>query len=59
MVCLQYSDARHLLDECIDGKQLGFTGKQAIHPSQVEIIQDAFAASRAGLLQFDSRNIQG
>ncbi|KAF8895283.1 Pyruvate/Phosphoenolpyruvate kinase-like domain-containing protein [Infundibulicybe gibba] len=29
-------------DECEDGRQLGFTGKQAIHPSQVDIIQSTF-----------------
>ena len=34
-----------LLDECREGVQWGFTGKQAIHPSQVEVIQKAFSPS--------------
>jgi citrate lyase beta subunit len=42
MVCVNYKDAHVLQDECKDGRQLGFTGKQAIHPNQVEIIQSTF-----------------
>jgi len=42
MVCVNYKDANVLRDECEDGRQLGFTGKQAIHPNQVEIIQSTF-----------------
>lgn len=26
-VCVQYKDLKVLEDECIDGRQLGFTGK--------------------------------
>ena len=32
-----------LEDECLNGKQLGFNGKQCIHPSQVETAQRIFA----------------
>lgn len=32
--------------QCIEGAQLGFTGKQAIHPDQIPIIQDAFKPSK-------------
>ncbi|KAJ7729648.1 Pyruvate/Phosphoenolpyruvate kinase-like domain-containing protein [Mycena maculata] len=42
MVCVNYKDIPYLEDECRDGRQLGFTGKQAIHPAQVDIIQSAF-----------------
>ena len=31
-----------LEDECLNGKQLGFNGKQCIHPSQVETVQRVF-----------------
>ena len=30
-------------EECLNGKNLGFNGKQCIHPSQVDIAQRAFA----------------
>ncbi|KAJ7505495.1 Pyruvate/Phosphoenolpyruvate kinase-like domain-containing protein [Mycena galericulata] len=42
MVCVNYKDFASLRDECADGRALGFTGKQAIHPAQVDIIQSAF-----------------
>ncbi|KAL6922667.1 hypothetical protein ACHAP8_009250 [Fusarium lateritium] len=41
----QTTDARALEEECREGRSLGFTGKQAIHPSQAETIQRAFAPS--------------
>jgi len=42
MVCVNYKDHTYLEDECRDGRQLGFTGKQAIHPLQVDVIQSTF-----------------
>ncbi|KAJ7459676.1 citrate lyase beta subunit [Mycena latifolia] len=42
MVCVNYKDLAYLEDECRDGRRLGFTGKQAIHPTQVDVIQSAF-----------------
>ncbi|KAJ7644283.1 citrate lyase beta subunit [Roridomyces roridus] len=42
MVCVNYKDTQYLEEECKDGRRLGFTGKQAIHPAQVDIIQGAF-----------------
>ena len=36
-----------LAAEALDGRQLGFTGKQAIHPSQILSIQEAFSPSLA------------
>ena len=32
--------------ECEQGASFGFTGKQAIHPSQIPIIQETFAPSK-------------
>jgi len=42
MVCINYKDPEYLLAECTDGRRLGFTGKQAIHPAQVDIIHASF-----------------
>ncbi|SJX65205.1 related to citrate lyase beta subunit [Sporisorium reilianum f. sp. reilianum] len=42
MVCIDYSDHAYLVDEASEAKQLGFDGKQAIHPVQVEAIQHTF-----------------
>lgn len=48
MVCIDYKDTRYLLDECEDGAQLGFDGKQAIHPAQLPYLQRAFSPSDKG-----------
>jgi len=45
MVCVNYKDPEYLLEECQDGRALGYDGKQAIHPTQVETIQSAFVPS--------------
>lgn len=47
LVCTAYKAqgdeaARVLEDECRGGKQLGFNGKQCIHPSQVETAERVF-----------------
>ncbi|KAI0036474.1 citrate lyase beta subunit [Vararia minispora EC-137] len=42
MVCVNYKDTAYLREECEDGRRLGFTGKQAIHPAQVDIIHETF-----------------
>jgi len=42
LVCTAYKDFEELREECEEGRQMGFDGKQAIHPSQVEIIQSTF-----------------
>lgn len=40
------NDASRIMDgECVDGRRLGFNGKQCIHPSQVEIAHRCFAPS--------------
>ncbi|KAJ3559482.1 hypothetical protein NM688_g318 [Phlebia brevispora] len=51
MVCVNYKDLDYLKDECLDGRRLGFTGKQAIHPAQVEIIQSTFVPSEKEILR--------
>ncbi|PWN29059.1 beta subunit of citrate lyase [Jaminaea rosea] len=45
MVCIDYKDEEYLIEECRDGAEIGFDGKQAIHPAQVATIQKAFAPS--------------
>ncbi|CEL57393.1 citrate lyase subunit beta-like protein [Rhizoctonia solani AG-1 IB] len=42
MVCVNYKDTTVLRDECEEARRLGYDGKQAIHPNQVEIIQSTF-----------------
>lgn len=46
LVCTSYQGVeglQRLEEECIGGKGLGFNGKQCIHPSQVDVVQKAFA----------------
>lgn len=45
MVQTNFSDLALLKRECREGAELGFTGKQVIHPAQVEIVQAAFTPS--------------
>eukprot|EP01120_Amphizonella_sp_Union-15-10_P013721 TRINITY_DN6449_c0_g1_i2.p1 TRINITY_DN6449_c0_g1~~TRINITY_DN6449_c0_g1_i2.p1 ORF type:complete len:323 (-),score=54.91 TRINITY_DN6449_c0_g1_i2:144-1112(-) len=42
MVCIQYKDQEQLIKECIQGFSMGFVGKQAIHPNQIQIIYQYF-----------------
>ncbi|KIP08983.1 hypothetical protein PHLGIDRAFT_355556 [Phlebiopsis gigantea 11061_1 CR5-6] len=51
MVCVDYKDLDYLKDECDDGRRLGFTGKQAIHPMQVETIQSSFLPTAKEILR--------
>ena len=46
LVCIDYKSLNVLEEECKEGKEWGFTGKQAIHPTQVDIIQREFAPSK-------------
>jgi citrate lyase subunit beta-like protein len=45
MVCIKYNDIEQLERECIDGANMGFTAKQAIHPKQIETVQRLFRPS--------------
>lgn len=48
MVCIDYKDPAYLQEECAEGAELGFDGKQAIHPAQLDIIARAFSPTEAG-----------
>lgn len=45
MVYLDFQDVDGLIQECQMGAQMGFSGKQIIHPNQVEPVQLAFTPS--------------
>ena len=50
LVCTDYKDTSAngpLAKECQDGAIMGFTGKQVIHPSQVEVAQRMFSPSES------------
>ncbi|KAF9236507.1 Pyruvate/Phosphoenolpyruvate kinase-like domain-containing protein [Melanogaster broomeanus] len=51
MVCVNYKDQGYLREECEDGRRLGFTGKQAIHPNQVEIVNSTFVPTSKEILR--------
>ncbi|KAI5122460.1 hypothetical protein M0805_008771 [Coniferiporia weirii] len=51
MVCVNYKDAAYLREECEDGRRLGFDGKQAIHPTQVEVIHRTFVPTEKEILR--------
>lgn len=58
MVQTAFADLQLLEEECQRGAELGFTGKQVIHPSQVEIVQKAFTPSEKAI-QHALRVIEG
>lgn len=41
-LCIDFNDEAALIEDCRFGVQLGFSGKLAIHPKQVAVIQEAF-----------------
>ena len=45
---MDYQDQNALREECKEGREFGFTGKQAIHPSQIDIIQEMFLPDPKG-----------
>ncbi|HET7089106.1 MAG TPA: CoA ester lyase [Anaerolineae bacterium] len=45
MVCIDFRDTEALIRESLEGARMGFTGKQIIHPNQVEPVQAAFTPS--------------
>ncbi len=57
MVFVDFHDPEGLFREAQDGAQLGFTGKQIIHPSQVEPVQRAFTPSDESI-EFASKLMQ-
>jgi citrate lyase subunit beta-like protein len=48
LVCVDYQNEKVLLEECQEGREFGFSGKQAIHPDQIDIIQKHFLPAEAG-----------
>lgn len=47
MVCVNFRDPQGLAAEAARGAGMGFSGKQVIHPAQVEPVQSAFTPSEA------------
>jgi citrate lyase beta subunit len=47
MVFIDFNDDAGLEHECMAGKQFGFTGKQVIHPRQIDIVNRCYSPSEA------------
>ena len=47
-MCIEYRNQEYLVDECAEGAELGFRGKQAIHPAQIDAIHAAYSPSAEG-----------
>lgn len=45
IVNINFKDEELFIAECLNGFQLGFSGKQCIHPKQAELAQIAFSPS--------------
>ncbi len=48
--CFELSNFEHLAIECEQVKRLGFSGKAAIHPAQVEVINQSMIPSESDIL---------
>ncbi|KAK3591109.1 hypothetical protein CHS0354_035921 [Potamilus streckersoni] len=46
MVHIDYKDQESLRQQAVEGAGMGYTGKQVIHPSQIEIVQEAFCPNQ-------------
>jgi citrate lyase subunit beta-like protein len=51
MVQPDFSDLQLLTTEANQGAELGFSGKQIIHPAQIEVVQRAFTPSERSIQQ--------
>ncbi|KAI8867910.1 Phosphoenolpyruvate/pyruvate domain-containing protein [Ramicandelaber brevisporus] len=51
LVCMDFKDKDVLAEECRGGRGMGFTGKQAIHPAQIETIHGEYAPSKAEIIR--------
>jgi len=58
MVCIHYKDPQFLQQEAKEACEMGFHGKQAIHPSQIPLIYEAFKPNEK-TLSFAKRVIEG
>jgi citrate lyase subunit beta-like protein len=54
LVCVDYQNMDILKEECREGREFGFSGKQAIHPGQIEVIQEYFLPDPKGLSYYHS-----
>lgn len=45
MVHINLKDMEGLIRQSVEGAQMGYTGKQVIHPMQIEAVQNAFSPS--------------
>ncbi|CAG0887136.1 unnamed protein product [Darwinula stevensoni] len=57
LVYIDYKNLEGCRRQSLEGASMGFTGKQAIHPSQIPIIHDAFSPSE-DKIQWATRLIQ-
>jgi len=46
LVCNNYKDLEVIRTEALEGAQMGYCGKQVIHPNQIPIVQEAFSPTR-------------
>lgn len=46
LVFTDFKDHTGLRQQALDGANIGFTGKQIIHPGQIQIVQEAFTPSQ-------------
>ena len=57
MVFIDFRDPLNLKIEAAQGAAMGFTGKQIIHPNQVQPVQEAFTPSQAAI-QYAARVVE-
>jgi citrate lyase subunit beta-like protein len=51
LVCMDFSDLTRLRAETIQGLNMGYTGKQTIHPLQITVVQDIFTPTEAEIAE--------
>jgi len=51
MVTIDFKDIEALREESLFGARMGFSGKQVIHPNQVDPVQQAFTPDQAAVTQ--------
>ncbi|PVZ98509.1 hypothetical protein BB558_005485 [Smittium angustum] len=49
MVCMDFNSPETLVEESLEAVRMGFSGKQAIHPNQVDIIHECFCPNEQTL----------
>jgi citrate lyase beta subunit len=66
MVHIDFNDLNALEEECLFGRQLGYTGKQVIHPKQIDTVNRCFSPTESeiafarNLIQaFEKHQIEG